>query len=156
MSEESLAIERAFASQLARDSLTPDGVDRWEACRSSHRFMAYKGKDLIIYTLIDGVPKSKSTHSCRFLSVNLEDGFKSEWKTSTGGVYYVTHEPREVANGCFIWHPFSSCVQYPEYNYRRNVRFSVCFKTTANPHTKRDNLTYILERSVFEDIFKGM
>lgn len=156
MGREALMLERSFADSLAKESLNTLAFARWLNCRSSHRFMAYYSKELLVFTLIDNKPVDVVTHSCQSLSVNLEDGFRSEWETSKGGIYYVTHEPREVRDSCFIWHPFSSCVQYPEYHAKRNVRFSACYKTAANPQTRQEGRNYILERAVFEDTFKGM
>jgi hypothetical protein len=155
MSEETLAMERAFADALARENLSSEALKRWAHCRSSHRFMAYHGKQLVTYRLEDSKPTDLVTHTCKQLSVDLYTGFTSEWETTEGGFYIATNAPREIQASTFLWHPFSSCVQFAEYKLRRNIRFSLCYKTRHNPKTRIEGETYILERSVFEDVFKG-
>lgn len=141
--------ERRFAASRALD-LPPEQQDRWEACRSTHRFMAYENKILVAYHLVNGHPVIVDTLTCTHFGYHPDTGLDSFWRNQAGKDLHVTHTPAEVAPGCFMWHNKSTNIEYVEHRLKLNMRFSISYRTMFNPTSMEEGVNYLLEKAVFD------
>lgn len=145
--EKRIAEQTIFATKLVAEDLQ----DKWEHTNSSHKFFAYKGKELVAYLLMDGVPSITNVLTCEDLKLDVLGGFTSVWSDSDGKSHTVTHQPTEVEDNCFLYHPKSSYLEHTVYRGEVSMKFSMLYRTPRNPGTLRDGLHYLLERAVFDD-----
>lgn len=145
--------ERAHADLFASASLTPDQLALWEANRSAHRFMSFKGKELIIYRIMFDKPEIQNTLTCQEVSLNFAQGMTTTWVDSNDKVYRVGHHPTMVAEGIFLWHVFNINVLYLPHNNKWNARVSTAFRSPVNYKQAVDGCMYILEKATFDDYF---
>ena len=147
---EKIRVEHRFASMLLEEA-EPSAMQRWEDCTSGHRFMSFPGKQLVVYSLMCGLPTVKDTLQCGNLSASLSSGVTSLWLRECGTVVEVSHTPREIAPSCFLWHPKFSQFEFSEHKGEPTLRFSMLYRQPKNPMTKQDGVLYLLERAAFDD-----
>lgn len=145
--------ERAIAYQNAQH-LPEEVFQRWERCRSSHRFVAYQGKEVVAYRLLFLVPEVTNVFTCKGLDVSLTSGLSSLWEDRNGKQFWVSARPVEVADNCFFWMLKYSNLEYGDWAGQKSLKFPVCYGTERNPQDKIDGIRYLLERAVFDDTFK--
>ena len=129
--------------------LAPEAASRFEGCRVSHRFMAFQGKELVVYKLFIGKPSVVSVLSCRGASLDFTNGISSMWATPDR-MLTVGHTPIEVAPSVFLWHTYHSDLQYVPHKGVYATRFSMLFKAKHHPSVKIDGEIYIQERAGFD------
>ncbi len=127
---------------------------RWDSCHSSHRFLAYQGKELVVYTVFNGRPTVLDTLVCRSVGLSTDDGFTSEWRTTSGALFSVSHTPVEILPYCFLWHAFDCQVRYYPYNGKFSTSFPLMYRTRSNPTRMNEDHTYILEQGAFSAAFE--
>lgn len=153
--QDTLLLERQYADSLAQ-RLTPAATDRWEACRSAHRFAAYEGKQLVIFNLFYDEPQTLDILTCKDVSLSLSGGLQTTWRTGEGQLIQVGHTPVELASSVFLWHVFFSEVSYIPYKGRFEVKLPLGYRSQHNIHKHRvDGVPYILERAIFDSMFSG-
>lgn len=146
-----LADERVFADLFASNTLTPDALQRWNKCRSTHRFQAFLNKELVAYTIIGGVPDVLNTFKCVSVDADFKRGLSSVWESSNNTVVVIGHAPVEIANGCFLWHSKYSNLEYEEFHGRFNLKVNLIYRTELNPITKARGIAFLLEKSTYLD-----
>ena len=131
-----------------------EGQDRWEACKSSHRFLSFIGKQLIIFTY-DKLhrPVLVDRLMMQGLSLTSGSGLTSQWFKSNGTLITVSHTPIEVAPSVFLWHTFDSNLQYVPHKGEFNVKTSMLFKAQHNINYKHVGPHYILESAQYQQEF---
>lgn len=144
-----LALERAYADTFAA-RLVPDQFAAWEACRSAHRFLAYKGKEIVIYNLWFDEPKIVDRLTLSQFHCNIDTGISSLWDSELHGSVELSHTPKMVADAVFMWHVFGSDALYQPYRGKWGLSIPLAYRTRLNPTNKREGVTYALERTVFD------
>lgn len=134
--------------------LHPEALDRWAGCRASFRFLAYKGKELVIYDFNDNKPVIKNTLTCVDVSLSFSKGIESVWLDSNNKSYTLSTVPVEVAEQLFLWHTYRSDVQYTPYNQVYSLRFSMLLRSRHNPAQKTPGFNYVLEKAAFNAAFQ--
>jgi len=147
-----LKLERGLSEMLAAKLGEPQKI-RWKSCGSSHRFLAYQNKELVLYTLVDGQPIIQNTLRCKSVNLSVTEGFSSEWEDSRGKLHRVSHTPVEVGSYCFLWHSFDCQVRYFPYKGTFSTSFPLVYKTRSNPEAQNEDHTYMVERAAFDAIF---
>jgi hypothetical protein len=142
--------ERSTAdSNAAR--LEPAQQSRWEACKSSHRFQAFQGKQVVAYRLMFLIPEISDILTCTGLEVSLAGGLASFWKSrNTEQVFRVSDIPTEVTQNCFFWMLKYSNLEMVYHKGQKSLRFPLAYKTELNPAVRVDGPIYLLEKSVFD------
>lgn len=154
--QDNLILERQYADSLAQH-LTPAAADRWDACRSAHRFAAYEGKQLVIFNLFYDEPQTLDVLTCKSMNLDIHNGLSSTWRTGEGTSIQIGHAPVEVAKSVFLWHVFYSEVSYLPYKGKFEVKLPLAYRSQHNIHKHRtDVVPYILERAVFDSLFTGV
>lgn len=143
--------ERAHADTFASRGLLPDEFSRWEFCRSAHRFLAYKGKQLVVYRIWFDTPQVVETLTCQEASLSLLGGISSNWTTSSGQLIGASHTPVEIAPSCFLWHVFDSQVRFMSHDQKYSVSLPLAYKTKSHPSTMNEDHLYVLEKAVFDN-----
>jgi hypothetical protein len=142
--------ERALVGELLWH-LEPEALDRWSACKSSHRFLSFVNKKLIVYKMVGGQREVVDTLTCLDVTMTNLGGFQSKWlSTLTCESIEVGAVPVEVHPSVFLWHTFYSDVRYQSYKGKYTIRFSMLYKSRHNPKFLSDNSLYILEQAIFE------
>lgn len=153
MTESSLArlrLERVAADGNAATLDTPQR-NRWDTCKSSHRFQAFYGKQLVVYKLLFLVPEIADVLTCRGLEVNLRSGLTSFWESkNTAKVFSVSEVPTEVAPSCFLWMLQVSSLEMSLHKGQKSLKFPLAYKTLHNPSVRVDGAFYLLEKGVFD------
>ena len=145
-----LRIERNAADGNAAKLGKPQR-DRWENSRSSHRFQAFRGKQLIAYRLMFLVPEITDILTCRELDVSLTGGLVSTWESrSSKQLITVSEVPVEVAPSCFLWMLQRSSLEMTTHKGQKSLRFPLAYKTAINPEVRVDGVFYLLEKAVFD------
>ncbi len=153
--QDTLLLERQYADTMAQ-RLDPAATDRWEACRSTHRFAGYKGKQLVIFNLFYDEPETQEVLTCIEAGMSLDGGIHTLWQRSDGKTVQVGHEPVEVHPSIFLWHIYFSEVSYTPYRGVFGVKLPLGYRSLYNIHKHRtDGVPYILERAVFDSAFMG-
>ena len=144
--------ERDLSDELASLNLSRDSLSRWNACRSSMRFMSFIDKELIAYRVLFGKAQILNRFKCHSVSMTGPKGMSSVW-FSEDSQFTVGYAPVEVYEGCFMFHIRNTSVEYDQYKGKFGVRFSMRYKTLLNPHSKAEGSVFLLERAVFDSIF---
>lgn len=134
--------------------LDPEALDRWASCRASFRFLAYKGKELIIYDFVAGKPVIRDTLTCTDVSLSFTKGIESVWLNTEGKAHNLSTVPVEVATQLFLWHTYRSDLQYTPYNNVYNLRFSMLLRSRHNPAQQTPGFNYVLEKAAFNAAFQ--
>lgn len=151
-----LLLERQYSDTFAQ-SLPPEAISRWEACRSAHRFAAYKDKQLVVFSLFYGEPQTMRVLTCTDVGLTMNGGLHSTWVDGDGKTVEVGHTPVEVAAGVFLWQVFYSSVSYIPHKGRFEVKFPLAYRSAHNVHKHTvEGVPYILERAVFDSTFPGV
>lgn len=145
--------ERSYADNFAYNKLTQKEFAIWESCRSAHRFLAYRGKELVIYQLLFDTPRILKTLTCTAVQLSFDAGFSTTWIDHEEAVYTIEHAPVMVHDSVFLWHVFDSQVQFLPYNGKFNAKLPLAYRSKLNPIGKEEGVIYILERSVFDNMF---
>lgn len=143
--------ERLAADIAATQNLTTDSLNRWENCKSAHRFLAFQGKQLVLYKLFFQSPQISDILTCKDVKVSLVGGLVSVWESKSSGMLFeVGSTPVEVGNSCFMWMLKYSSVELADYKGSKSLKFSVAYRTAVNPEVKVDGTSYLLEKAVFD------
>lgn len=137
----------------ALSHLTPDSADRFEDCKATHRFLAFRRKQLVIYRLMFDTPSIVDILSCEEAGFNLDRGMYSSWRNQAGHIITVSSIPVELYPSIFLWHTFHSDVQYIQHLGVRSARFSMLYKCPHHPKHHHENYSYIQELASFESEF---
>ena len=134
--------------------LTPEAQDRWAACRSSHRFMSYRGKQLVLFTF-DAELKPQVVDRLTMVDATLTigEGLSTQWLTGDDQKLTVGSLPKEIAPNTFLWTAYSSDVQFVPHKGVYGVRLPLLFQSRHNISHPTLNSTYILELAAFEAEF---
>ena len=144
----------AVTAQLWK--LPSETAERFQACKASHRFMAFIGKQLIIYKVAeDGTACDVIKLTCKDVYVDGNEGFASEWvteptDTEDSVIYSIDYTPTELAPGVFMWTTFNSSVQMTSHRGQKSLRFSMLYSCGLHPATKVQGVHYIQERAAFD------
>ena len=131
--------------------LDPAQQSRWEVCKSSHRFQAFLGKQVVAYRLMFLLPEIFDIFTCTGLEVSLTGGLVSFWKSrNTEQVFRVAEIPEEVAPNCFFWMLKYSSLELTYHKGQKSLRFPLAYKTELNPEVRVDGPIYLLEKVVFD------
>jgi hypothetical protein len=134
--------------------MEPEAQERWEANKSSHRFMTFKGKQLVLFTLdTEDKPVLKDKLTMQAISLSDTAGITSTWTTADHKVVQIGHIPVEVAPSIFLWHTYTSDVQYTPHKGVYNIKASMLFKTPHNISHKHMGPVYMLEVAAFQQEF---
>lgn len=144
--------ERQLVEMLV-NRLSQVEVDEWADCGSSHRFMAYAGKELILYNLLFDKPNIQDRLTCLKFSADADAGLSSLWRSESHGQVRIGHTPTRVFPMVFLWHVFGSGIEYVPHNGRFGLRVPLALRTRANPNLAIEGATYVLERSLFNEKF---
>jgi len=147
-------LERALSEDRAK-TLSASDQALWQACKSSHRFLAAEHKVIVQYSLKDGSPANVRYWECVEVDLNIRTGLSSVWAHHKKSVR-VGHTPKLIGNGCFMWHPFGSEIQMVKWGERDIVRFSMMYRTQANPETRQEGVSFLLEQNIFDSMFGQM
>lgn len=147
-----LHLERAYADTFAAGLAAPD-FQLWESCRSAHRLLAYKGKEIYIYQLWFDKPEIVDRLEMQEVSCSICGGFESVWTSLRRGRVTVGHTPTQVYPEVFMWHVFGSDALFKPYKGKFGLHVPVAYRTKVNPLTRQEGFTYALERSVYETTF---
>ena len=145
--------ERTAADIAAYKNLSGEQLQRWERCKSAHRFMAFDSKVVVAYKLNGQNPEVINTFTSAGLSVTLENGLESVWTDSTGKILIVRHHPIEIAPGCFMWHPKHNTLELVDWKGGKSLRFSAMWRTALNPNRKVSGEVYLSEKLAFDRNF---
>jgi len=148
-----VSLERHYADTHASIGLNDEQHAKWEACRSAHRFMAFLGKELIVYRIFLDKPEILSTLKCVDAGFDFRRGLYTVWKNQNNQEFEVGHVPVMVADSVFLWQVFDSNVQFTPLNGKFSARVSIAYKMAKNPVTKQEGANYILEKQVFRTTF---
>ena len=130
--------------------LDADTLSRWDSCKSSHRFLSFVNKKLIVYELIGGCRVIVDTLKCQDVSMTNSEGFTSEWfSESTETVHTVSNTPLEIHPSIFLWHTFHSDIRYQPHKGVYNIRFSMLYRSRHNPSIRQAGVLYILEQALY-------
>lgn len=153
MHNEERASEQALVKAMLWQ-LNDSQASRWHDCRSSHRIMAFGGKELICYRLdSSNKPTDLVVLKCAGISASSLRGLESQWITETGRVVDLSHVPTEILPQVFMWHTYHSDLQYTPYKGVFNLRFSLLFKSRHHPNVKEAGHYYVQERATFNAEF---
>lgn len=130
--------------------LSAEAQTRWENCRASHRFMAFRNKQLVVYSLLGREPVVLTTLTCTALNAGLSKGLETTWETSAKEVLTVSATPTEVAPSIFLWHTFQTDLQYRPHKGVYGVRFSMLYRCKNHPAYQEEGCFYIQERAAFD------
>jgi hypothetical protein len=154
MRQETAALERELVA-LSLNHLSPAAIQRWEACKAGHRYMAYNNKCLVIYNLLFDEPYIVDKLFCEMASFNLEEGMTSRWRNLDGKILNFSSKPIEVQPSIFLWHTYLTDLQYLEHKGQFSGRFSMLYRCPHHPKIKRDNYLYIQELASYEAEFNA-
>ena len=135
--------------------LTPASLTRWNLCRSTHRWMAYSRKCLVVYKLLFDLPIVIDKLYCETASFDLDNGMVSRWVGLDQQVHEFSSQPVEVYPAIFLWHTYYTDVQYLAHKGRYSGRFSMLYRCNHHPEIKRDNTLYIQELASYEAEFNA-
>ena len=145
-----LRIERNAADRNAATLDRPQWL-RWNRSKSSHRFQAFHGKQLIAYRLKFLVPEITDIFTCRELEVSLTGGLVSSWESrESKRLIKISEVPLEVAPNCFLWMLQRSSLEMTTHKGQKSLRFPLAYKTALNPEVRVDGVFYLLEKVVFD------
>lgn len=135
--------------------LAPEAQDRWTACRSSHRFMAYKGKQLVLFTFdAEQSPKVTDRLVLSAANLSLSEGIQTTWQSEISGqTISVGSLPVEIAENVFLWTAYSSDVQFIPHKGVYGIRLPLIFQSRHNISHPTLNDVYIMELAAFEAEF---
>jgi NDP-sugar pyrophosphorylase family protein len=144
-------LDERYEADKSSLKLSVEQQARWSACRSTHRFMAFQDKKLVAYSLLFQRPQIIDVFTCKGLDVSLNTGLSSLWESqNTHRQFWVSATPVEVANGCFLWMLKYSSLEFVDYQDSKSLKFSIAYRTVANPTQLVDGKTYLLEKAVFD------
>ena len=144
-------IERIHADTFASRNLDPDSFSRWEFCRSSHRFLAYSGKSIVVYRVWFNTPQIVETLTCVEAGLSLLGGITTKWSKSSGEILSISHTPTEVAPSCFLWHVFDNQVRFLPQGKKYSVSLPLAYKTKSHPSSVNEDHLYLMEKAVFDN-----
>lgn len=131
--------------------LEPSVQSKWENCASTHRFMAFSGKQLVAYNLMFLEPQITDVLTCRGLEVSFSEGLVSTWESqATKETYRVSAVPTEVAENCFLWMLKYSSLELVSHKSAKSLQFSMAYRTLLNPQVEVDGTTYLVEKAIFD------
>lgn len=145
--------ERATAHENAQ-RLPAEIFQRWESCKSNHRFAAFRNKEVVAYRLMFLTPEVTNVFTCKGLDASLDSGLSSLWEDRNGSQFWVSARPVEVAPACFFWMLKYSSLEYVDFQGQKSLRFPMCYGTQRNPQDMVDGNLYLLERAAYENTFK--
>jgi len=129
--------------------LSPEVQNRWAACKSSRRILAYLNKVLVVYEFKNDAPVILDKLTCTAATLDLSDGLSSTWVTQAGNKVTVGQVPIEVHPSVFLWHTFSSELLYSPYKGVYATKFSLLFKSRHSPKQHNEGAVYIQELAAF-------
>jgi len=143
-------LERQFADAQAM-ALPDDAYRRWALALSGHRFMAWKGKRIVVYRMMLGQPHILDTLTMSSATVDMVQGLSTTWLSEVHGPLTISQTPTEVASGCFMWHNQHSVLEYVRHHNRYSLRVAMSWRTFRNPKLLEEDVTYLLEKAAFDD-----
>lgn len=141
-----------MTEEFASVNLKGDAYSRWNACRSSMRFMSFINKELIVFRILFGRAQVLDTLRCLSVALDPNDGLVSTW-ASKDKLHTVRYTPVEIHEGCFLFHIRNSNIEYEEYKGRFSAKFSMRYRTYLNPQSRVEGAVYVLEKAVFNTTF---
>jgi len=150
-SNERLANERLWIEQVAASCLPGSDYQEWIALRSTHRFMAFEGKKLLLWRLLNGKPVVEQTYTFLQFVADNEFGAECVLLDASGKEFVVNHAPEKLAQGVYLWMPFYSDVQFIKLpgHSKYTLYFSTMLKMPRNPQLKVEGSLYLSETKAF-------
>lgn len=148
--------EDQFAETLVSD--LPNLVQkRWQASASVHRFLTHKNKRLVVFKLEEARPKVFLTLSCVGADLSFREGLRSVWADAEHcKTFYIGHRPKEIVDGCFLWHPSSSGIEARIVDSRLSISVSTLLRQPHNPLKGRSHSGFtVMEYRHFQTQFGG-
>lgn len=133
--------------------LSPEVQNRWAACKSSRRILAYLNKVLVVYAFKNDAPFVLYKLTCTGAELSLTDGLSSTWLTQTNNRITVGQVPIEICPSIFLWHTFASELLYAPYKGVYSTKFSLLFKSRHSPKQRAEDVFYIQELGNFKGEF---
>lgn len=111
--------------------------------------MAFENKSVVAYHLVNDKPEVLDTFTSVGITVTLAGGLQSTWQGQEGHVFTLDNQPKEVAPGCFMWHPKHNTLELVDWKGGKSLRFSTMWRTACNPAKKVSGKVYLCEKHVF-------
>ena len=146
--------ERTLADARARATLAADALERWDACQSTHQFMAFPAKQLVVcHHLFDRFNKL-NTWRCEDFSFSKSAGISSQWEDENGKRMTLAYTPTEFAPNCFIWHAAYGRLESYPYGTKTSLshRFGMLTRTLKNPRLAVPGIVYVYEKQTFDEL----
>lgn len=149
---ERLINERVWSEAAAADDLDSQAYQEWLGLRSTHRFVACRGKKLILWRC--GAGTAKIVKSFVIDEIGLAwAGMLACLQDSSGARVTVGHSPARLAEGVFLWLPYYNDVQFLQGNM---LKFSMVCRQRLNPSTKMPGTLFLSESGPFNDLWPGV
>jgi hypothetical protein len=131
------------------DHLPPPALQRWSENRTSYRFMAYAGKQLLIYKASElGEKVYLDTLTCEGVTYDTSEGLATTWSSSESDTKHtITHRPCEVADSVFLWHTFLTDLQFTPHMGEYTASFSMLCKSAYHPDYLVAGSLYVQEKN---------
>lgn len=157
MANDSQIFEIKMVRERVKILFSPSQLKCWFDAKWSRRFMAYRGKVLVVFTVdAKGNPTEVDRLTCSDIELYPDTGLASTWKRKDGSSITVDTIPYEIAHQTYLWHTYNSEVQYSlKVGSGYDVRFSMLMKSrhSINFEQKDTSAHYILELSAFNERF---
>lgn len=131
--------------------LDAESLERWSTCKSSHRFLSFVNKKLIVYRITEGKRVVVDTLKCLDVGMTNLGGPFSKWSSVVSeDAITIDSRPKEIYPAIFLWHTFHSDIRYQPHKGLYNVRFSMLYKSRHNPAFIQDGALYIQEQAMYD------
>lgn len=146
--DERLSNERAWTDAAASANLEGAELIEWMSLRSTHRFMAFQGKQLFVWRQNNGVPEIVRGLEVEDLELHPEAGFAATLFDHEDRMFTVTHVPARVDEGIYLWMPYYNDVQFVKRQETNEfaMYFSMMCRMPRNPSLKSEGALHISER----------
>lgn len=156
--DERLSNERSWTDAAASAALEGSELIEWMSLRSTHRFMAFRGKQLFVWRQSNGVPEILRGLEVDDIEIHPEDGFTVTLFDQHDREFTVTHIPTRIDEGIYLWMPYYNDVQFvkrPETN-EFSVSFSMMCRMPRNPSLRSEGALHISERKSLLELWPDL
>lgn len=153
--------EKAWATALARQNLSPEDRTLWNEARFTIRPYVYHDKIFIVWSYKGGQPVIKDVFTVTNVEVSFQDGFwlKMLSKVHKGREVMVSHSPRRLPGlNVFAWVPYFMETRFASADWEdptltRTLRIQACFKMAGKPDKFFEEQEHLTELHVFRETF---
>lgn len=153
--DERLSNERVWTDFAASDNLEGDELIEWMSLRSTHRFLAFQGKQLFVWRQRNDVPEIVRSLEVDDVELHPKEGFTATLFDQTDREFTVRHTPARIDEGIYLWLPYYNDVQFVKRkeNDEFGVYFSMMCRMPRNPSLKSEGSLHISERKALLDLW---